>query len=439
MNVSKKFGVLADRPFRLVWIGRSSSALGDALMPVTQTFAVLSIGGGAAEIGLILAISMVVRTLLLLAGGALADRLPRRLLLGGTSLFLGVVQTLVGILLLTGRLDMQMLLAAAVCYGGASALTKPALTGLVRQTVTDERLQEANGLLEMTRGATLVVGPALAGVAVSLTSPGWVYLADALTFLVCAVAMMMLPLAHVQRTDSSSLLKDIAAGWGELKARPWYWVTLCCHAVWNVGSSAFYVLGPVLVAQAAGGAASWGVVSAGAAVGALVGGGAAMRFRPDRPLVAAHASLLLMLLPLAALAVGAPIAVLTVCAVVGTAGVTFMNSAWTATTQQLIPDAVLSRVTSYDWLISFTLAPVGFAAIGPVADRVGATWAIGIATMFVILGVGIVLFIPRVRRLRRSPDGKLRGWPDLDQESPAGPAPEPAGNKESTPLERDRS
>ncbi|MFE2559665.1 MFS transporter [Streptomyces sp. NPDC059352] len=419
MRFADKFGALAERNFRLLWIGRTTSSLGDALMPVTLAFAVLSAGGSAADIGLVIAAIMVARTLLLLVGGALADRLPRRLLLGGSDLFLCAVQVTAGVLLLTGHGSVTLLLSTAVCYGAASAVTQPTLTGLVPQTISKEKLQQANGLMELSRSAAQVMGPGLAGTVVAIASPGWVYLLDAATFLVSAIALVLLPLAPpAKRGDRTHIFAEIAAGWSEVVRRPWYWVTLCGHAIWNVGSSAFVVLGPVIVARQAGGAANWGLVSASMATGALIGAAVSMRYRPRRPLVAAHLALLLTVLQLAALAGPSPTAVIAGAALISAAGVALLNSLWSTAVQKLIPEEVLSRVSSYDWLISFTVAPLGYAAAGPLAETIGVTRTLELALAFVVAGVAIVLLVSRVRQLRQTGKGELYGWPDLDDREP---------------------
>ncbi|MEU4038511.1 MFS transporter [Streptomyces collinus] len=424
MRVSDKFGALAEHSFRLLWIGRTTSALGDALMPVTLAFAVLSAGGSAADIGLVIAATMVARTLLLLVGGALADRLPRRLLLGGSDLFLCAVQVTAGVLLLTGHGSVTLLLGTALCYGAASAITRPAIAGLVPQTITKARLQQANGLMELSRGAAQVMGPGVAGAAVAIASPGLVYLLDAATFLVSAVTLALLPLAPpARRSDRPHIFAEIAAGWSEVVRRPWYWVTLCGHAVWNVGSSAFVVLGPVIVARQVGGAANWGLVSACMAVGALIGAAVSMRYRPRRPLIVAHLALLPTVLQLAALAGPSPTAVIMGAALVSAAGVALLNSLWSTAVQKLIPEEVLSRVSSYDWLISFTVAPLGYAAAGPLSEAIGVTRTLELALAFVIAGVVAVLLVPRVRQLRQSGEGGLYGWPDLDDRADDRPSP----------------
>jgi len=69
---------LAERSFRLLWLGRVSSAAGDALIPVALAFAVLSVNGSATALGSVLAAFTLSRVAFTLAGGVVADRLPRR-------------------------------------------------------------------------------------------------------------------------------------------------------------------------------------------------------------------------------------------------------------------------------------------------------------------------------------------------------------------------
>ncbi|GIF96879.1 MFS transporter [Catellatospora citrea] len=415
MITSTRLGALAERPFRLLWIGRTTSAFGDALMPVTLAFAVLSVGGTATDLGAVLATSTVVRVVLLLFGGTLADRMPRRLLLVGSDVFLFVVQSCVGVLLLTGRPSVTVLTVAAICYGAAAAIARPAFTGIVPQTVSTHRLQQANALTDVSRSTVEILGPLLAGVAVVTTSAGWVYLLDAATFLISAVALGMLKLPRRPPREHGSFLADLAVGWREMASRSWYWISLCCHALWNLGSCAFLVLGPVIIAREAGGASAWGLISASMAVGALAGGVLSLRWQPRRPLIVAHLGLALTALQLIALIDPAPILVSMAAGTLAAAGVAFVNNVWVTIVQRLIPEEVLSRVASYDWLVSFTVAPLGYAAAGPLAEQTGNTTVLVIAAGCVCVAVLAVLLPPRIRSLRQHRGGELHGWPELDE------------------------
>ena len=74
----ERFGPLTERPFRLLWLGRTGSSIGDSLIPVALAFAVLRIGGGATGLGIVLASFTIGRASFVVVGGVWADRLPRR-------------------------------------------------------------------------------------------------------------------------------------------------------------------------------------------------------------------------------------------------------------------------------------------------------------------------------------------------------------------------
>ena len=84
---------------------------------------------------------------------------------------------------------------------------------------------------------------------------------------------------------------------------------------------------------------------------------------------------------------------------VGLAGISFGTALWQTTLQARIPGDVLARVSSYDWLVSYLFMPIGFIAMGPLAE------AVGIATTLVVAGCGIaatnllVALAPAIRRV----------------------------------------
>src|SRR5919198_2930334 len=86
MRVQRRFGPLRERPFRLLWLARTGSSLGDALIPVALAFAVLRIGGGATGLGIVLAAFTIGRAGFIAVGGVWADRLPRRAVMIGADL-----------------------------------------------------------------------------------------------------------------------------------------------------------------------------------------------------------------------------------------------------------------------------------------------------------------------------------------------------------------
>src|SRR5512134_641322 len=135
---------LSERDFRMLWIGQTGSAIGDALVGVALAFAVLEVGGSAADLGLVFAAFSVPRVLLTLAGGVWSDRLPRQRVMVACDLLRAVAQAVVSTLLITGNGQVWHLIGLATVMGAASAFFVPATTGLMPQVVSRGRLQQAN-------------------------------------------------------------------------------------------------------------------------------------------------------------------------------------------------------------------------------------------------------------------------------------------------------
>jgi MFS family permease len=81
MAASGRLGALQEPQFRLLWLGRTASSIGDSLIPVALAFAVIEETESATDLGFVLASYSIARVLLILAGGVWADRLPRRLMM----------------------------------------------------------------------------------------------------------------------------------------------------------------------------------------------------------------------------------------------------------------------------------------------------------------------------------------------------------------------
>lgn len=407
MRLPDALGPLRGSQFRLLWAGQAISAVGDGLVSVALAFAVLRIGGSASQLGLVLATAVISRVAFLLVGGVWADRLPRQFVMLASDLVRAAQQIVIGVLLITGVARVWHLIIGALVFGAAAAFFQPATTGLVPETVPAAGLQQANALMGLSRSATSVVGPALAGVLVALFGPGWVFVINALTFLVSALTLALLRLPRRLMPARDSFLRELAGGWHQLAIRPWYWLNLCSHALWNFAIAAFFVLGPVISSRQLGGPSSWGVIAASLGIGSIVGGLVALRFRPSRPLVVANLALTLAALQLLALVPPFPVLVIAASCVVGFAGLSFLNEVWEATMQQLIPADVMSRVSSYDWVISLIAMPAGFAVAGPAAAHFGTRPTLVTAAVILAVPSLLVVAIPGVRRVRRTADGAL--------------------------------
>jgi predicted MFS family arabinose efflux permease len=318
------------------------------------------------------------------------------------------VHAVVGVALVTGHATLWMLILQSVIFGFAGGFFNPASGALVPQTVSVENLQQANALIGLSRSVTQVAGPALAGVIVAAAGPGWVFIIDSATFVVSAATLAFMRVAPIHgNTEHSGFWSELADGWRAVTTRRWYLLNLFAHAAWNFAIAMVFVLGPIQTIKHLGGASSWGLIGAAMGVGAIAGGLVALRVTPSRPLVAANLALVFGTLQLVSFAIPLPLAFVMLASALCFAGLTFLNELWFATVPQLMPQDVLARASSFDWLLSIVAMPAGFAVAGPVSDHIGITPTL-LGAAAISAGASLfVLLIPGVRRVRRTDEGRI--------------------------------
>jgi MFS family permease len=400
---------LGSRSYRLMWLGSTTSSVGDAMVQIALVFAILHIGGTASDIGVIAAVSTVARIAFVLAGGVWADRLRRQYVMLAADAVRGAVQAALAILLLTGHAHVWELGVGAALYGAATSFFDPASMALVPETVPTAELQQANSLLGLPQSFFGIGGPAAGGVLIAVFGTGWLFAADAATFLMSLVCLALLRVPPRPMPPPASFMADLAEGWHELAVRPWYWITLVAHACGNFTLPAFFVLGPVIAARSLGGASAWGFISAAWGVGAIAGGLVALRVKPRRPLVVATLLTTLIALPPLALAFSHSAALIAAALVVFAFEVVWSNSMFSSTIQALIPDQVRSRVDSYDMLISIVIMPVGYLVAGPLSSSVGFTTTLVGAAIVGGVPAALTALVPGNRAVRRTQAGEIVG------------------------------
>jgi MFS family permease len=392
---------LGEREFRLLFTGRLVSLVGNAVAPIALAFAVFELDGSGTELGLVLAASTVPQLVFLVVGGVWADRLPRNLVIVWTNVVNGGVQLAAAALLLSGVAEIWHLVALAVVRGIAQAFFFPASQGLVPQTISAARLQQANALLHISVSLTTIAGTALGGLLVAATSPGVALALDGGTYLLSAGVLATIRLPRVERLAASSFLADLREGWGEFRGRRWLWVNVSQHAVQNAFVfGTFFILGPLVAHESLGGARDWGFILAANAVGVLAGGLVVGRFRPRRPLLWSAIAFAPYVASLLLLGSAQPVGV--IAAAVAVSGIGFSLSAvlWETTVQQQVPPEKLSRVVSFDALGSFTAIPIGYALIGPVSDAIGIEVAFAAAALILAASIAFQVSVREIRELR---------------------------------------
>jgi MFS family permease len=320
----------------------------------------------------------------------------------GSDLIRAVVQALTGALLIAGVAEVWMLAALAAVYGTADAFFAPAMNGLVPQTISAARLQEANALLGGWMSLSNVIGPAIAGVLIVIADPGGAILLDAATFVVSAAFLARLDIGPVEVEEERSFLAALRGGWREVTSRSWVWSLLGAMSVYHVVVlPSVFVLGPVLAERELDGASSWAIIVSGFGVGSVIGQFLIYRLPFQHPIRASV--LALVIASTQAAIIGSGLGTWGIAGLEAVTGiaVSLFFTLWETSLQQQIPARALSRVSSYDFFTSAGLMPIGLVLAGPVSQALGLHATLHLMSVVGVASALACLAIPSVRNLAR--------------------------------------
>jgi len=185
--------VFSSGPFRKLWVATTLSLFGDFFSYVAMAWLVLQLSGSSLALGTVLVVQAVPRAVLMVVGGALADRLSSRLTMLGSMGLRAVVVAPLALLVLSGRVQMWEVYGIAVVFGIVDAFFMPARTSILPRVVADHELEPGNAVMNVTSQASVIVGPVLGGLTVAGLGTGWAFATDAVCFAVGFLFILWLP------------------------------------------------------------------------------------------------------------------------------------------------------------------------------------------------------------------------------------------------------
>jgi MFS family permease len=369
--------VLRERDFRNLICGQAASTIGDELVFVALALYVTDIGSPT-EVGIVLAAATLPVVAFIAFGGVWADRLPRHRVMIATDLIRFALHALLAVLIFTGAVEIWHIVVIEALFGTAEAFFRPAHTGLVPQTVPEEMIQEARAAGSTVETISFFIGPALATALVLGLGAGWAFAFDALTFLVSAAFLARVnPRQRGEQPERRRVVDDLREGWGEVRSRAWIWVTIAVFsAALLVSYGPWTVLGPTVAEEEYGSTAVFGLLATAMGAGTMLGSLLGFRLRPLHPMRMA----MLCALPWSAVSIafgiGAPLAVLVPLYAAAGTGVALFGIWWDTALAERVPPHTLSRVSSYDWMGSLALLPLGYLLAGPIGEELGASFVL---------------------------------------------------------------
>jgi MFS family permease len=397
-----------------MWAGGAIvSNVGTWMQRIAQDWIVLTqlTHHNATAVGVVMGLQFAPQILLLPLTGFAADHLDRRKLLLATQAAMGVLALGLGILTVSGIVQLSHVYVFAFLLGCVTAFDSPARQTFVSDLVGEEDLSNAVALNSTSFNAARMIGPAIAGLLIAAVGAGWVFLINAVSFaaVLCSLSFLRSGELHLksraQRTRGS-----LAEGFRYIWKRPdLKAVLLMIFLVGTFGLNFPIFISTMSVTVFHAGAGQYGLLTSIMAIGTVAGALlAARRERPHLALLFAGAALFGFGLALAAMMPNYWLFGLALI-VIGIAAQTFTTTVISLV--QLTTEPVMrGRVMAILLAIAMGGTPLGAPIVGLVADKFGPRWALGVgaASGFGAALVGIC-YLAKCRHLRvRLAAGRLR-------------------------------
>ena len=216
--------IMRHRDFNLYWLGVILSQIGTRGTIAAQLFHVYVLTGSTVQVGFVGLSQAIALLVLSPLGGAYADRVDRRRLLQASQAVAMIVSLIIAILTISGNVEPWHIYVSVILHTAAATFDQPARQALIPALVPRDELVHAFALINPSREVAILVGPALAGVLISIWGPEAMYLLDAGTY---AALVVILAILHIPRLEIAkrvaTLWSSIAEGVAFVRRRPIIW------------------------------------------------------------------------------------------------------------------------------------------------------------------------------------------------------------------------
>ncbi|HEY3556849.1 MAG TPA: MFS transporter [Kribbella sp.] len=357
--------------------------------------------------GLVMGIGALPKALILLYGGALADRLDGRRTMILANLARIVVLAVATAAVLVWGLSLALLITVAVVFGAVDALYTPASGTLPRRMVRSEDLVKLSAGTQLATRLAAFAGAPLGGVLVAHGGLVTVMIVDAASFVVIALALAFVVKPRLPQPVSSgrSLRADLRDGFGYLRRDVRARTLVIAFSGLNLCVGPILAVGLVQRTHTAGWSSAWyGWFEACSGVAAAVGALVAMRWKPADLARSGLLALVVQAAGCAMIGLVPKLAVFVAMAMIGcTAGIA--SAQLSAAFQQSVDPAYLGRSFSIVNLSDSALMPLAMTGFGALISL--SSIAIACALVAVLFAALVLWAATRVRPHVDSPRVRL--------------------------------
>jgi len=370
-----------NNPNYRIWVsGAFASNVGTWMQRIAQDWVVLTqlTHNNATAVGIVMAFQFGPQILLMPATGFAADHLNRQRLLLATQAAMGALALGLGLLTVTGMVQLWEVYVFALLHGCVAAFDTPARQTFVTALVNEADLPNAVALNSTSFNAARLIGPAVAGVLIAAVGSGWVFLINAASFAAVLFSLCLLQTAHLQvKPKALRTTNGVIDGFRYVAKRSDL-KTILFMVFWigTFGLNFPIFISTMSVTVFHAGAHQFGLLTSLMAIGSVAGA----------LLAAGRTNPRITLLAVSALCFGLGCALAAVMATYWLFGLVLIGVGISVQTFTTTANSVLQlstepfmrgRIIAMFMAIALGTTPIGAPIVGWIADHFGARWALG--------------------------------------------------------------
>jgi MFS family permease len=193
LSTRNAWRVLRPGSFRRYIIGSAISDTGTWMQVMAQGYVMSTLTSKALLLGMANLAAGLPMLLLTLAGGSAADRFDKRKILLATQYVQIVLAISIGLLIMSGKIQIWHILGFAVVLGISNSFEMPTLNAFVPELVARDEIQSAIAVDRAVFHGSRVIGPALAGIFISVWGAASAFFCNAISFVALIIALFIIP------------------------------------------------------------------------------------------------------------------------------------------------------------------------------------------------------------------------------------------------------
>ncbi|WP_348539212.1 MFS transporter [Streptomyces sp. LBL] len=398
------FSSLKVRNYRLFFLGQVVSNIGTWMQRIAQDWLVLSLTGSSTAVGFTTALQFLPMLLFGLYGGVLVDRLRKRPTLLVTQVAMALTAIALGVLTLSGHVQVWHVYLASFAVGLATVLDNPARQTFVSELVGPGQLQNAVSLNSANFQSARLVGPAVAGLMITGVGTGYAFLANGLSFVAPVAGLLLMRARELHVVERAPRAKgQLREGLHYVAGRPeLIWTIVLVGFIGTFGFNFPVYLSAFADDVFHAGAGAYSLFNTLMAIGSLAGALLAARRGTTRMRVLIAAAVAFGTMELVAATAPSLWLFALLMAPIGMFGMT-VNVTANTSIQMTTDPAMRGRVMALYMMVFLGGSPVGAPIAGWVTDAYGVRVGLAVGgAIAAAAAVTIGLVLARVGNLRLS-------------------------------------